>query len=249
MPFGKEVDDAIKAHAVREYPREACGVVIGGKYVECENVSATPHSMFEIDEAFIAENYDVIEGVAHSHPQVMPFPSKTDMEQQELSGKPWAIASVTCDGHNDPSCMDLFWFGDSLPIIPLLNRPFRPGVQDCYALVRDWYRLRGTVLGICPRDDGWWQDDKHTGKKRQDIFDEYFPNSGWRRISHFDGIKEGDAFVVPYYTEALCHCGVFVGEDEVLHHMSGKLSERVPHWTWLRRAIEGGKLFRHESME
>lgn len=214
----------------------------------CENKSETPHSTFLIDPELCIRLQNKIQAVAHSHPTIMPYPSKVDMQQQELLGIPWAIATVSCDGFNDPSCIDLFWFGDTLPILPLEGRAFRPGVQDCYALVRDWFRLQGTELPVCPRDDAWWMDDVATGRKKINLFDDYFAQSGWFQIDQYCGIKEGDAFVVPYYTEVLCHCGIFVGEDEVLHHMSGQTSRREPHWKWLRRATEGGKLFRHESM-
>ena len=240
VPFGPEVDEAIRAHAVREYPKECCGIVVkNGKtfrYLPMENICKEPEKGFEMDLQIFATSEVV--GIAHSHSVIEPYPSKIDMEQQMLWDVPWAIATVTCDGKNDPYCMDLFWFGDSLPILPLLNRAFRPGVQDCFSLSRDHYRLQGIDLPNFPRDHAWWR-----GKERIDIFGMYLDQSGFEKISIND-LQVNDGLAVPYGTEMVCHCGVLLEGNKFLHHLGGKLSVIEDVTRWIQRAKEGGRFFR-----
>ena len=44
----KTIKKAIVAHALAEYPREACGVIVGKEYIPCNNIAADD-AQFEID--------------------------------------------------------------------------------------------------------------------------------------------------------------------------------------------------------
>lgn len=215
--------------------------MVGGKYIRSKNVHEHPETNFRIDpvllQTFAAED---IQAIAHSHPFVQPWPSKTDMEQQALWDIPWAIASVAAN--DDPFVMDLFWFGDCLPRLPLVGRPFRPGVQDCYALARDYYFVEhGLEIPDFPRDDNWW--GRYPGHEPENLFEEHLEASGFRVIDPID-VRPGDGFACPYATSVICHCGIILEGDRVLHHFSKRLSEIVPADKWVRRTVEGGRFFR-----
>ena len=86
--------DAVIAHAVREAPLEACGLIVGSaslaaggrplRYVACRNALAS-RSRFSID---LRDLYrvtvdaddagEVIWAIVHSHPQSAAVPSSTD---------------------------------------------------------------------------------------------------------------------------------------------------------------------------
>jgi proteasome lid subunit RPN8/RPN11 len=241
-PFGPEVDAAIKAHAVAEYPNECCGIVVDGQYIPCKNVHPEPTVFFEIEPEMIKEYRDVIEGVAHSHTVYMPYPSKEDMEQQDLMDVPWAIATVRWDGDNPPICIDMFWFGDCLGMLPLIGRVFRPGAQDCFALVRDFYREQGYEVPVMPRDPNWWLAEE--GRPRQDLFKTWVDGSVFERIT-FEQAKIGDAFACGIDTSIMCHCGILMPKERVLHHRSNVLSNLEPAHRWIHRALhECGQFFR-----
>ena len=66
-------------HALRDYPREACGVILKDFiYKPCNNISSEPLNSFILDPAAFIK-YDNIWGIFHSHPgSDKPIPSQDD---------------------------------------------------------------------------------------------------------------------------------------------------------------------------
>ena len=240
-PFGEEVDAQIRQHAIEAYPEESCGIIVDGVYIRSRNVHKSPTDFFEIEPELLQTFASRLEGMAHSHPKVMPWPSAIDMQQQDLWDVPWAIASVAVDADKKPFVIDMFWFGDTLPTLPLLNRAFRPGIQDCFAVARDYFRNEGYDVPVMPRDAEWWIGTED--KPRQNLFVDMLEDSGFERIS-FSQIEPGDGFACPYGTQVICHCGVLLPREKVLHHFTGKRSTVEAAYKWVKRTIEGGQFFR-----
>lgn len=89
---------AIRAHGEREYAngrREACGLIVSGEYVECQNLGEGPDN-FRIDPLrwVVAEESGQLQAVVHTHPDQPALPSKLDIERCSASGLPWLIVSV-----------------------------------------------------------------------------------------------------------------------------------------------------------
>jgi len=131
--------------------------------------------------------------------------------------------------------LEPFFWGDSLPIPPYLERPFRHGVLDCYSLIRHWYKLeRGILLPDCPRNDGWW-------KNGLDLYRDNFPRAGFESIDHHTRNfvpMIGDVLLyqidrdnhrIPFPPH---HAGLYVGLGLVLHHLAGHASNRLPVHRW-----------------
>lgn len=205
------------------FPEEVCGLVVSGEFVPCENVAQDKSSSFLLHH----KDYgrwtvtNQIELCLHSHTNGDNFPSKEDMKGQVRMGKPWGI-SVT-DGKE---IRETFFWGDSLSIIPLLGRTFRHGITDCYALARDWYRMIGISLPVGPRDPEWWE-------KGQNILDEGFEQSGFERLENFNDLKVGDGMVGHVGIDVNNHCGVYVGNGCILHHLPNRLSRVEPVHRWI----------------
>ena len=75
-----ELTEEMNAHALRDYPREAVGLVTKDfKYVPCKNITNTPKLTFVLDPVDLVKNDGNIWGIFHSHPgDENPIPSKED---------------------------------------------------------------------------------------------------------------------------------------------------------------------------
>jgi len=224
MMFGSEVEEAAKAHALAEYPRESCGLVIGGKYVPMPNRSSDAKA-FEMDASAFD---DRTQAVVHSHPDGPPWPSAADMRGQIATRVPWGVLTVTSAGAGA-----VLWWGDGVPRPPLLGRDFRPGPSgsdgrgDCYALIRDWYaEHRGIELPEFPRDDEWWEHG-------EDLYRENFAAAGFVQIAP-EAMQPGDVVLAQVMASTTNHGGIVLPNGLVLHHLRNRLSRAEPLGPWMR---------------
>ena len=219
------------AHALREYPRECCGlvVVVKGKerYVPCANVCSDPENGFEISGQEYAEVEVLGEIVAlvHSHPDCGPQPSEADKVECEAYGIPWHIVGVnTVNG--DKAC-DWVTLEPSGYRAPLVGRHWHHGVLDCYTLCKDWYeRERGIVLPNFHRDDLWWE-------KGQDLYLENFEKAGFEVVERkhspkidLSKLRTGDGLLMQIRSETVNHAAIYLGDDTTIHHRMNRLSSR-----------------------
>lgn len=97
------IREQLLAHARREAPNEACGLVavrngVAERYLPAENAVASPYR-FELrprdpSDFFLEDDgYDL--AVFHSHPETEPRPSRTDVENIGLwEGRPYLILGL-----------------------------------------------------------------------------------------------------------------------------------------------------------
>jgi cell wall-associated NlpC family hydrolase len=219
-----------KQYAINCMPNEAVGFLTEAGFVPATNSSADPKNHFKVSgEEFLMAG-EVI-GILHSHtagytdpvtgltssPQA--FPSKLDMENQIASDVPWGLSVVSSESASEP-----IWWGDTLPIRPLVGRPFIHGVTDCYSLGRDWHRLQGIEFPDFPRDHAWWEPEYPDAP---DMYLEGFESAGFVQVHRTDPIP-GDCFVCSIRSKKRNHAGVYIGNGMILHHLSGHLSTRSP---------------------
>lgn len=241
---GADVMAAAVAHARAEYPKESCGFAAGGQYLPCENKAEDPKANFEINDP----RYDAavvgktLAFVIHSHPDGPMFPSNHDMQQQIATGVPWVILML-----NDKGVSNYVAWGDALPQVPLVGRPFVHGVFDCYSVVRDTFGLGKDELakqGITwplapiklpeiPRDDSWWKDS--------DLYSDNIAKQGFKIITRAEA-QPGDGFLMRLGDtrsnpkQRLNHAGLLLGKEMVLHHLPLRVSRREPAALWARAA-------------
>tara|TARA_Y100001963_G_scaffold70205_1_gene97746 strand:+ start:565 stop:930 length:366 start_codon:yes stop_codon:yes gene_type:complete len=79
MDWYAKITEDMNNHALRDYPREACGVILDDFiYIPCKNISMEPTLTFILDPAVFIK-YDNIWGIFHSHPgSDKPIPSQDD---------------------------------------------------------------------------------------------------------------------------------------------------------------------------
>lgn len=218
-----------EAHAISEYPRESCGLVVTSKrkefYVRCTNVADDPKNDFSIgrSEWRAAEEQGKIKMVVHSHPDANCRPSPSDMLGIENSDLPWLILAV----HGDPATPE------SAPVVvsngiyeptgyemPYRGRTFKFGSVDCYTLVQDFYkRDMGIELPDFERKDRFWE-------RGEDLYMENFAACGFDVIP--EPSQKGDLILMAIRSEIVNHAAIWLGEmDHMLHHPYNHLSERV----------------------
>ncbi len=218
---------AIHAHAAAEYPREACGLIVATfddeRFIPCRNLAETPSEHFRLpaEDYAAAEDLGAVTAVVHSHPNAAATPSEADRVMCEASGLTWHIVSVG-QGPDGPECADLQTIVPVGYKAPLLGRQFAHGVLDCYTLVRDFYaRELGIALSEYEREDEWWA-------KGQDLYSmERLQAEGFVAVTGEP--QHGDMILMQIRAAVPNHAGVYLGDGQMLHHLDGRLSERVPY--------------------
>lgn len=223
-------EQAIRAHAVAEYPRECCGLVVIQKgrerYLPCRNIapSAEAHFAMSGEDYHQAEDAGEIVALVHSHPDMPAAPSEADRVSCETSGHPWIIVSVMSGVAGELAAIEPCGYQ-----APLVGRPFVHGVLDCYTLVRDWHaREAGIVLPEFMRHDGWWNDGHSS------LYLDNFRNAGCDPIT--GSPRCGDIILMQIRSKngVPNHAGIYLGDELILHHLYGRLSSRDLYPGYLR---------------
>jgi proteasome lid subunit RPN8/RPN11 len=106
--------DAIVAHAKRDHPNEACGVVAGPegsdrpeRFVEMVNAAGSP-TFYEFDSTDLLQLYKEMDAndeepvvIYHSHTATEAYPSRTDIGLASEPGAHYVLVSTAELGNND----------------------------------------------------------------------------------------------------------------------------------------------------
>lgn len=204
---------AALAHAERDQPKEACGLVHRGEYRPVTNV-ATGVDVFTMDPREVANlsRTGSISAVVHSHVYLPPIASEADRAGCERFKLPWLIVS---------------WPTRKWTVIepcgwraPLVGRQWAWGSQDCWGLVRDAYEdFAGLELKDYPRVWEWWNaGENHIVERFEDAgFVRLPPDSKWQHL---------DIAGMQIRSKVVNHLGIYLQPGILLHQMAGRLSVR-----------------------
>ena len=228
------VKHEIMMHARHDSPIESCGLVAVVKgnyqYFWCQNIADTP------EEHFILKGWDEVEdqgevvAIVHSHPTTNPQPSTADLVACEKSGLPWIIVNPNTEdwGYCEPTGFQL----------PYVGREFVFGVVDCYTLVRDWYlREYGIQLRDYQRRDKFWE-------RGENLYLDNFSAEGFRKIP-VEEVQRGDLILMNLVSPLPNHAAIYMGDQQVLHHVQGRLSSRDVYGGYYGKSTACA--LRHES--
>ncbi len=251
MKLTAKLKKAILAHAEQCYPFECCGVVVDSKYITCRNI-AEDQNQFEIhpEDLADAEDFGEIQAYVHSHPDATAQASDLDLIQIELHKKPWIICAY-------PD-VEFQVYEPSGYQAPLIGRNYHHGYQDCYSIVRDFYKRElGIELMDFERVDGWWND-----KDGKSLYLDNFKKAGFYEVGE---PKYGDMLVCNIgRTEHPNHAVLWLGDQWqlkseqsdacfggplILHHpySSNRCSKSIREiygQQWLERTV---KILRHKD--
>lgn len=235
-----KLTDTLKAeilqHAKESDPKEMCGLVhvVKGRrrYYRCSNIAATPDEHFILNPAdyAAAEDMGEIVAVVHSHPTSRPQPSPADQISCNNTGLPWIIVNPKTEewGECKPTAFEL----------PYVGREFVFGVVDCYSLLRDWYKRElGLTLADFPRRDRFWE-------RGENLYVEGYKSQGFRQVP-FDELQYGDGILMQLSAELPNHGAIYLGDQQILHHVQGRLSSRDVYGGYYVKNT--AMVLRHES--
>lgn len=235
-----KTEQDIRDHAIAEYPREACGliVVVKGKerYLPCRNV-AQGNDNFQVhhEDQAVAEDMGDIMALVHSHPNGSSLPSQADRVQMAMHDIPWYILSVNADGETSDLCR----YEPEAYEAPLVGRHFAHGVLDCGTLIIDYYaRHLDIIIPDFPREDDWWN-------KGQDLYMQHFAEAGFEPIK--GAIREHDVILMQVRSPVANHAGVYIGDGLMLHHMYNRLSTRDVYGGWFQEVTR--MVLRHRELK
>jgi len=201
-------------HVKKEYPKEACGFILSIKgkerYFKAYNKAKALKDHFIIDPISYADAEDTGEilAICHSHPDKSCKFSEQDIKSCNASKIPWFIFSWP-EGK-------LNYFQPK--ISKLIGRQFVHGTTDCYSLCQDYYKETLNIsLEYFNREDEWWD-------KGENLYINNFKAQGFIEVS--DDIKKHDGFLMKVLSPVPNHAAIFIGENKILHHLYGRLSNR-----------------------
>ncbi len=114
LRIARTIHDAIVAHARRDHPDEACGVVAGPegsdrpvRFVPMLNAARSP-TFYEFDSADLLELYQEMDGndeepvvVYHSHTATEAYPSRTDIAYASEPNAHYVLVSTRSDDETE----------------------------------------------------------------------------------------------------------------------------------------------------
>lgn len=226
LDISPDIIARIKAHAISQYPHECCGAITTDGYLPMVNLHPEPNGYFDCaDQAAPLQRDGRLLALVHSHTNGLDGPSASDVDQQIAMNVPWGLLTTNGETASEP----WFW-GDMLDPPELLGRKWRHGPSgtdgngDCFALVRDWYRLNwGLHIIDGGRDHEWWESGAES------LYLDNFERAGF--VVSPDGDRAprvGDAMLFQFAGPVPSHAGIYVGGGLFMHHYHNRLSRHDP---------------------
>ncbi|MGZ8497421.1 MAG: NlpC/P60 family protein [Candidatus Binatia bacterium] len=230
MKIGKRLEQQIKQFALEEHPNEACGIVtkIGKrlKAIKCRNIADTPKTNFVIGSDEYRHWLDTsgVYAIWHTHvDDSRPMtPSPTDRAACNMTAVDWIIIDLKTREDGNVELGELFFvIPEEIEEEPYVGRNYIYGVRDCFTLMADYYR-RELGVTIDFRAPGYpevsnWQEKGHN------LLADSYEKAGFVRLIKQPALP-GDLFLIQMGAAVPDHVALYLGDDKILHHLSGRLS-------------------------
>lgn len=233
-----DISRAIKAAIVREAhkasPQECCGLVVNGELFPCKNVHSSPLTNFAIsaEDYAQADEKGVIEAVYHSHVKGLNGFSVHDVKACKQINLPWIIFNTeTAD----------FFYADPTGNAKYEGRQWVYGVNDCYALMRDFYKREFNIA----LDDFERGEDEEWLSPGWEMFTRNYEHQGFIEVGRPE--RKGDVLLMMMQCDHPNHVGVMIGGgNRFYHHLSNRLSQAsVYGGYWAKVTV---KVLRHKDL-
>ena len=133
----------------------------------------------------------------------------------------WIIVGVGASADLKPIVLGWHEFGHGHDGVPLLGCDFSHGTNDCYGLVRRYYHFALNLeLPDFRRDGQWWKDNVSS------LYMQHYAQAGFRDMGTDACMRAGDVLLMKIASAVPNHAAIYIGSDEILHHLWGQLSRR-----------------------
>jgi len=136
----------------------------------------------------------------------------SDLEREEINRLKKLL--VTVGSNRDRS--EVFFPDRYFENAELVGRPFIHGIFDCYTLLRDYYKRTFNVImpTNIQRSWEWWNQGENL----------YVDNADTYSFVQVYEIKKNDILLMKLNSQVPNHGAIYLGDNKILHHMTGKLS-------------------------
>ena len=236
--------ETIKKHALKETPKECCGVLIEGEgnivAFPCRNVSEKPEKHFSIlpTDYLKASNKGRVKGIYHSHNSTNDKFSPNDILNSKGHNLPFVLYCSPKDSFStfDPKKSKTFWY----------DKVFKIGETDCYTVVKEYYK----DLGIELKGENNLGNDWH--RKNPELIQQLFdlnknnPDLPIMELPPTASLRKHDVIVFQFVKGAgPNHVAIYLGNGEILHHPRNKFLCIQELNKTLSKTIF--KIYRHEQ--
>jgi len=124
----------------------------------------------------------------------------------------------------------------------LLHKQFKYGKQDCFTLLRDFYRDNFDILlPNYARPKNFWRNGLN-------LYSDLYRKNGFVTLDcHPSEYRTGDVFLMAIESEVGNHAGVLVDGNKILHHLWNRLSVVEPYSGLTRNTTIA--VFRHKDVK
>lgn len=210
---------------IQAYPREACAYIVNGTVTAVDNVSETPEQTFAVRASDRIMLGNRVTAFLHSHPYNPAnghtkypayWPTSADMRSYLNDDVPWGISATEGENVTQP-----VWLTEEYTA-PLEGRFFVHGIHDCYAAVRDWYKIKlGIALKNYPRGMDWWVDAANN------LYEDQFADAGFIEISE-EQVQPNDCVLMRIGSrDVISHAAVVVDDLNLFHHTFSRTGETL----------------------
>ncbi len=234
MIISLEARSEIARRAAQAAPEECCGFIIDGAVVPCKNSHPSPEKCFAIsaEDYAVAEERGTIQAIYHSHPGGVNGLSSYDIKACKQSNIPWLVYHI-------PSAS--FYYADPTGEAPYEGRQWIYGINDCYGLVRDFYKKE---FGISLDDFERGQEFEWSAPEWQMFASNYEKQGFYEAPLPY---QKGDVVLMQIGAPSPNHVGVVIGDGcHFYHHLIDKYSEKSVYGGYWARVT--AKVLRHKSL-
>lgn len=103
---------------------------------------------------------------------------------------------------------------------PLTGRPRSLGSYDCWGLVMARHKEHGVILNDFRKPYEWWKPEHGENLYQDNYLKEGFVPTGKEP-------EPGDMVIMQLQAPVWNHAGIYLGDNQLLHHAFGKLSRQI----------------------
>lgn len=97
--------------------------------------------------------------------------------------------------------------------------PFEYGVNDCYSLIMNFYSQElGIFIPKIKNEEGWWE-------RRENLYVKNAKDAGFLFVEDPEPL---DILLFTFNSKEANHSAIYLGDNEVLHHVTNRLSTKEP---------------------